>query len=646
MKPIFRSAPVLLSCLLGMTGGVLYAAQSDALFELYDPGTEKVVNYNRYGEFTHAGTAQYRYLIRDREGLAKAVGEGVYPNVTSLLKDPMYQKFKYNGKLEGSQWDFANTDDTQAGFYKWASAQEQPGVKQFYTGDMLEKSGLTAQAVKAYQACAIHFPKAAGSTFWKTPWYIGPTALDRIGYITRTQPELGMRLQGGRIRIQNCFDDDVHNDVVQVDPGKIVSISPSQAAKPAPRIDLNALPIKQQLGKGRIKLQQFDNGHWRLIVDGKPKMLRAISYGSTPVGKSPDDGSLVGHRDWMLADINNNQKIDGPYDAWVDKNGNEKQEANEPVVGDYKLLKEMGANAIRLYHRGYNKEVLKDLYDNYGLYTIMGDYLGAYTIGSGADWYAGTDYTDSEQQKKMMQSVREMVETYKEESYVVMWVLGNENNYGNANNSRQKPDAYYTFVNKVAKMIKAMDPSRPVAICNGDLLFLDKVAKLCPDIDVYGANAYRGSHGFGDSMWRNLQEIWGKPVLITEFGCPAYHHRRDRQTAEDLQVKYLRSNWVDIEYNSAGQPGAGNSLGGVLFQWMDEWWKAGPPPQYDAKIQDIVGQFGGPFPDGWSYEEWYGVVGQGTGKNSPFMRQLRKSYFLFKNDMWNAKKLQARGMPE
>jgi beta-glucuronidase len=306
----------------------------------------------------------------------------------------------------------------------------------------------------------------------------------------------------------------------------------------------------------------------------------------------------------------------------------------------------MGVNTIRLYHHGYNKELFRDLFKKQGIRLIIGDYLGAYTIGSGADWYAGTDYSNSDQQKKMLESVKQMVEEYKDEPYVVFWVLGNENNYGNANNSRQNPEAYYKFVNKAARLIKSIDPNHPVAICNGDLLFMDKVTKLCPDVDIYGANAYRGNHGFGDSFWRNLQEVWDKPAFISEFGCPAYHHRRTRAVAEQLQADYLRSNWVDIEYNVAGSPGAGNALGGVLFEWMDEWWKAGPPPQYDASIHDIVGQFGGPFPDGWSYEEWYGVVSQGDGKHSPFERQLRKSYYLFKDDLWNPEKLEQRGMPQ
>jgi hypothetical protein len=39
----------------------------------------------------------------------------------------------------------------------------------------------------------------------------------------------------------------------------------------------------------------------------------------------------------------------------------------------------------------------------------------------------------------------------------------------------------------------------------------------------------------------------------------------------------------------------------------------------------------GQSPDGYVHEEWFGIVGQGDGENSPFQRHLRKSYFYFKD---------------
>ena len=288
-----------------------------------------------------------------------------------------------------------------------------------------------------------------------------------------------------------------------------------------------------------------------------------------------------------------------------------------PAVGDFQLLKDMGVNTLRLYHHGYNKKLLQDLYQHYGIRVIMGDFLGAYTIGSEAEWNAGTDYRNLDQQKKMLESVRQMVEEYKDEPYILFWVLGNENNYGNANNSREVPDVYYAFLNKAAKLIKSIDSNHPVALSNGDLLFIDKAAKLCPDVDIFGANSYRGYHGVGDSFSRDVKDEWGKPILISEFGCPAYHRHRSQEEAEKLQADYLRGDWEDIERNLAGGSGEGNAIGGVLFEWLDEWWKAGSPPTFDPGVHDTVGQFAGPFPDGWSYEEWYGIVSRVTGRTAP-----------------------------
>ena len=100
---------------------------------LYDTGKEKTVNYEKYGEFTNVGTKEYKYIIKDQEGLSQAVGEGIYPNTTSVRWDPNYQKLKKEKRLEGSHWDFVHTPDLQAAFLKWATASEPEGVRLYYT---------------------------------------------------------------------------------------------------------------------------------------------------------------------------------------------------------------------------------------------------------------------------------------------------------------------------------------------------------------------------------------------------------------------------------------------------------------------------------------------------------------------------------
>jgi len=623
---LIKKIVVLEFLLLGLFFSMASCIYSDPNFSLFDPGEEKVVNYEKYGDFSGVGTKDYKYVIKDQKGLAKAVGEGIYPNTENVLRDPAYQSLKSAGELEGDIWSFVETENYQANFFKWATTEETkiPGLKLYFTALALEKAGLFAQAIKSYYALVVNFSRTMDWTFFHTPWYPGRVAIDKIIVICRNHPELGMKLVDAEIRIEDGYDNDPDNDVFIVNPGKIVSCPPDKVREE--RADLAKLKIMKTMGKGRVQLVQFENRHWELRVDGEPFIIKSVAYTPNKVGLTPDNGSLVVYKDWMLADFDNNGKVDGPFDAWVDKNRNNQQDPDEPAVGDFELMKEMGVNVVRLYHHSYKKDLLRSLYENYGIMVMMGDYLGAYSVGSGAPWNVGTDYTYLEHQKNMIKSIKEMVMEYKDEPYILMWVLGNENNYGVANNANVEPVTYYRFANHIAKWIKSVDPNHPVAICNGDVLFLDIFAKYCPDIDIYGTNSYRGKDGFGKSIWESVKEECDKPVLITEYGCPAFAKGKSREVAELAQAEYHKGCWEDIIYNSVGL-GVGNAIGGVSFEWVDEWWKDGNA--WEADKQGTRGQFKGPFLDGWLYEEWLGICGQGDGTQSPFLRQLRPVYYLY-----------------
>ncbi|MBU0710249.1 MAG: hypothetical protein KJ793_06040 [Candidatus Omnitrophica bacterium] len=590
---------------------------------LYDKGLEDFVDYEKYGEFQGTGTKDYTYVLKDQEALMRAVGEGIHPNTTSVRWNPKFKEVMKNKRLKGSHWDFMQSPDLQAAFFKWATAPEPPGVRLFYTGLILEKAGLIKHAIKCYYSIAVHFPGAYGWTYWHTPWYVGQAAIAKIQYLLRRNPQLGYKLVDADIKIVNGYDNDVSNDMTIADPGRFQRVSFWDRLRE--RFRRPSRKVKSRLGTGKTHLLQYENGDWQLIVDDKPYMIRGVTYSPTKVGQSPDDGTLG---NWMEEDFNNNGKIDGPYDAFVDKNRNNLQDDNEKPVGDFQLMKEMGINTIRVYHHPekVNKQVLRDLYENYGIMTIMGDFLGKYALGSGAPWSPGTDYNNEEHKRNMIQSVTNMILEFKDEPYILFWLLGNENVYGYACNADKEPDAFFSFANQAAKVIKSIDPSRPVAICSGDILYLDKFGKHAPDIDIFGTNAYRGKYGFG-RFWRSVKEESGRAAFITEFGCPAYAEDKEEE-AEEFQAEYHRGSWDDIRNNMAFQGGSGNAIGGIIFEWLDEWWKGYEPAMHDTK-----GLWAGPFPDGYMHEEWLGVCGQGEGKISPFLRQLRSVYYMYKK-LW------------
>ena len=596
------------------------------------PGKEEVVDWTKYGNFLNVGTKEFHYQITDQAGLVAALGEGIYPNIADVYKDPGYKKALKAGRLQGSHWDFVNTTDLQAAFYKWTSAPESWGARLFYIGVIFEKAGMYAQAIKAYDALIVNFPSTIAWTYWQTPWYPAQAAVYKIQYLIRMHPEVHMEFKGAGIRILN--PDDPHNFVVLPKPGIIRKFSALEIMEQQFIWHPKKIPLGKPVyysGQGQVRFVKYDSGHWQLLVDNEPFFIKGMSYMPTKVGQSPDNGTLV---DWMQEDDNHDGIISAPYGAWVDKYGDNKRHPDEPAVGDFALMKDMGVNTLRIYYQSYmksDKAFLEKMYQGYGLKVAMSNFLGKYAIGSGAKWSEGTDYENPVHQKNMMDYVRQMVMEFKDEPYILMWILGNENNYGVASNANKKPDAYYKFVNEVAKMIKSIDPNHPVAICNGDTLFLEKFGKYDPDVDAFGANVYRGDYGFG-SFWEDVADLAGKPAFITEYGAPAWGGASMSETeAQQAQADYHRGNWLDILDNSAGyQEGFGNSVGGMAFEWLDEWWKDYSPSIHDTKA-DVVG----PFPAGYYFEEWFGIMGQGDGTQSPYLREPRKVYYTYK-ELWKS----------
>ena len=595
---------------------------------LYDSGSEGFINYEKYGEFKNIGTKDYKYVIKDQAGLSAATGEGIYPNTGSVRKDPALKKAIKDGRLAVDQWELLNSQDLEAAFLKWATCNEPQATRQYYVALILERSGLIRQAIKAYYSVIVHFPYGNGWTYWHTPWYLAQAAIGRIHYLLRKHPEFGYKLKDAGVRIINGFDNDINNDIVITNPGKFVPLAQKLSLWDQLKAKISSIMnkrIKKVVGRGRVQLMQFVNGDWQLRVDKKPFCIKGVTYTATKVGESPDNKTL---KNWMEQDINNNGLLDGPFEAFVDKNMNNIQDPDEPVIGDFQLMKDMGINTIRIYKQpfGIDKKTLLELYKKYGIMVILGDFLGKYALGSGASWYEGTNYTKPEHKKKMLESVIQMVTEFKDEPYVLFWLLGNENVYGVACNADKKPEAFFSFCSEVAKEIKKIDKNHPVAIASGDAVALDKFAEYAKDVDIFGSNVYRGET-FG-SFWQQVKDTADKPAFITEYGCPALAECMSEEESEISQAEYLRNNWEDIESNMAFGDGAGNALGGVLFEWMDEWWKAYEPGKHDTK-----GLFAGPFPGGHMLEEWLGIVGQGDGNMSPFLRQLRKSYFTYQK-LW------------
>lgn len=383
----------------------------------------------------------------------------------------------------------------------------------------------------------------------------------------------------------------------------------------------------------------FAGSGWQMFVGTEPFIVRGISYHTDTIGQNPNIGN---YQDWMIQDLNANGQPDGPKDSWVDANNNNVKDSTETVVGDWQLLKDMGANTIRIYHHPsddpelavcysssnvqgqmiwnhpFNKALMNDLFTNYGIRVAMGDEVGAYAGSSCAPWDPGTDYTDPIQLYNMRASVIRMVNEFKDEPWLLMYVLGNENNYPFTHtNAATHPVEYYHFIGQLVDMIHKMDPYHPVAIANGETQFAAYIRDNAPNVDIIGVNAYRapGAYiGFGN-MFAELAQYFDKPVMLTEFGLTEPHYISG-VFDEPYQAAVLQNYWCDIQNHSAGQKFPGNAIGGIIYSWLDSWWQNGNENALYA---------------GSPNNETTGLIGQGSGVNSPYQRNPKKAYYMFRN---------------
>ena len=313
------------------------------------------------------------------------------------------------------------------------------------------------------------------------------------------------------------------------------------------------------------------------------------------------------------------------------------------------LLKNMGVNAIRIYV-GIQPKWIQYIYENYGIYTMLNNSFGRYGLTIDGAWTPITDYRDPKTQGLLLGEVTEMAKTYGNTPGLLMFLLGNENNYGlfwagaeteDFPDDKEKEKAMgelrgrpmYKLMNDAAIIMKSIDSLHPVAICNGDLLFADIVAEECKDIDIYGTNMYRGK-SFGDAFERVSKEL-NMPIMFTEFGADAFN-ALDNQEDQKMQAFFMVENWKEIYQNASGLGKAGNSIGGFTFQFSDGWWKLGQTKNLDVHDNGASWSNGGYYLDTKDgsdnmNEEWFGICAKGP-RNERGLHTLypRAAYYCLK----------------
>jgi len=201
----------------------------------------------------------------------------------------------------------------------------------------------------------------------------------------------------------------------------------------------------------------------------------------------------------------------------------------------------------------------------------------------------------------------------------------------------QQLAAWYALVDAMAKAAHNAEGAsfHPVAVVNGEIATIGNSAdgstdSQMPDLDIWGSNVYRGK-SFG-TLFSDYASRSGKPLWISEFGVDSWNvtnatdiNNWGLTLSTDLggtgaydpadQSTWDSDLWNEILNNSPV------TIGGSLMEYSDEWWKpyefycTSPNSPNNATSSSVCNSnqkhFGFPFspsPDGFSNEEWYGVM--------------------------------------
>jgi len=370
----------------------------------------------------------------------------------------------------------------------------------------------------------------------------------------------------------------------------------------------------------KVRVVNNENG-MKLVVNGEDFMINGMNWDYFPIGTN------YSYSLWNQSD----DVIKSALDA------------------EMGLLKNMGVNVIRQY-TGAQPKWIQYIYENYGIYTMLNHSFGRYGLTINGAWVPVTDYSDKATQELLLSEVTKLAEDYKDTPGLLMFLLGNENNYGlfwagaeteDFPDEEEKRDfvgekrgrPMYRLMNEASIKMKSIDSSHPIAICNGDVLFIDIIAEECKDVDVFGTNMYRGA-SFTDAF-ETVKEKLDMPIMLTEFGSDAFNVL-DNAEDQKMQAYYMVSNWKDIYLNSAGLGKSENAIGGFTFQFSDGWWKFGQTKNLEVHDNNASWSNGGyqldytPGENNMN-EEWFGICAKGpTNERGLYTLYPRASYYALK----------------
>jgi len=346
---------------------------------------------------------------------------------------------------------------------------------------------------------------------------------------------------------------------------------------------------KKPTSTGNIKIIGRD-----LLVNNKRYRVKSVGYSPVPIGESADSG----------------------YDITIHP---------ELWARDFPLLREMNANIIRTWGEVNSRDFLDAAWNNGNnpLRVIMGYWMDP-----------RRDYKDEATRQMLIDDFKAYVNRYKDHPAVLVWAIGNEENYFYGGSDPEKHAAYFSLVNEMAKETYNIEKPdyHPVMAISLEMPGEFKTVGYAeggsddatiPYVDIWGLNNYPTYGTYGDYFDRYLTKT-SKPLIITEYGVDALNNTAGVEY-EETQAEWNLRLWKEINDSHV--------IGGSFMEYCDEWWKSG-----SASTHNNGGYSTNSHPDHYSNEEWWGIIRTVDNGSYPDIMQPRQVYYSLM-EVWKEKEI-------
>jgi hypothetical protein len=115
--------------------------------------------------------------------------------------------------------------------------------------------------------------------------------------------------------------------------------------------------------------------------------------------------------------------------------------------------------------------------------------------------------------------------------------------------------------------------------------YMDQIVnEWVPSVNVWGFSLYRGS-SFTDvfDQWRSISN--GKGMIVSEYSGDAYDEVAGVEDV-DRQDRLVRRLWDELYFNLSAERENGVAIGGLVYDFVDEWWLDGAPGRQNPNRRD------------------------------------------------------------